>query len=390
MPVSPIEQVAVDKLRPHPLNVHAHSRKQIAQINKIIEQVGFINPIAANETGQILAGHGRWLAAKLRGLRTVPVITVSGLSETLQRAYILADNKLTENAGWDRSGLALELNQLTPLLEEIGLDIGLTGFEAAEIDGLLGDLVDPECDPADEVPSPQQQAVSALGDAWQLDAHRLLCADAREAREMRKLMGGDLAAMVITDPPYNVPIASVQGRGHIKHREFAYASGEMSSSEFIKFLTTCLSRAAAHSVDGSIHYVFMDWRHIGEILAAGEQVYGAPKNLVVWAKSHAGMGTFYRSQHELIFVYKNGNSPHTNNFELGQRGRNRSNVWTYAGVNTFRTGRLDDLAVHPTVKPVALIADAMRDCSRRGDIVLDPFMGSGTTILAAERVGRRA
>ena len=335
MPVSHIEHVAVDKLRPHPLNVHTHSKKQIAQINKIIEQVGFINPIAANETGQILAGHARWLAAKLRGLRTVPVITVSGLSETLQRAYILADNKLTENAGWDRAGLALELNQLTPLLEEIGLDIGLTGFEAAEIDGLLGDLVDPECDPADEVPFPKQQAVSALGDVWQLDRHRLLCADAREARGMRKLMGGDLAAMVITDPPYNLPIASVQGRGHIKHREFAYASGEMSANEFIKFLATCLSRAAANSVDGSIHYVFMDWRHIGEILAAGEQVYGSPKNLVVWAKTHGGMGTFYRSQHELIFVFKNGDAPHINNFELGQRGRNRSTSGPTPGSTRF-------------------------------------------------------
>ena len=212
MPVSQVEQVAVDKLRPHPLNVHAHSRKQIAQINKIIEQVGFINPIAANETGQILAGHGRWLAAKLRGLRTVPVITVSGLSETLQRAYILADNKLTENAGWDRAGLALELNQLTPLLEEIGLDIGLTGFEPAEIDGLLGDLVDPECDPADEVPFPQQHSRQRVSVTFgSLDPIACSAATPRSTMDVRKLMGGERAAMVFTDPPYNVPIVFRSG-----------------------------------------------------------------------------------------------------------------------------------------------------------------------------------
>ena len=290
MPVSQVEQVAVDKLRPHPLNVHTHSKKQIAQINKIIEQVGFINPIAANETGQILAGHGRWLAAKLRGLRTVPVITVSGLSETLQRAYILADNKLTENAGWDRAGLALELNQLTPLLEEIGLDIGLTGFEPAEIDGLLGDLVDPECDPADEVPFPQQQAVSALGDLWQLVA--IVCSAAMHAKHVECESSWAASA-----PPWCSPTrrttcrsSSVQGRGHIKHRKFAHGSGEMSAMSSSNFSPTACALAAAHSVDGSIHYVFMDWRHIGEILAAGEQVYGAPKNLVVWAKTHGGHG----------------------------------------------------------------------------------------------------
>ena len=210
------------------------------------------------------------------------------------------------------------------------------------------------------------------------------------ASSLRKLMRQSTAAMVFTDPPYNVRVSSVQGRGNIKHREFSCASGEMSPTDFITFLTDSLALAAAHSVDGSIHYVCMDWRHLAEMLAAGEQVYGPLKNLIVWVKTHGGMGTFYRSQHELIFVFKKGNASHVNNFELGQHGRSRSNVWTYAGVNTFRTGQLDDLAVHPTVKPIALVADAMRDCSRRGDIVLDPFMGSGTTILAAERVGRRA
>ena len=203
-------------------------------------------------------------------------------------------------------------------------------------------------------------------------------------------MGRDQAAMVFADPPYNVSIKSIQGRSKIKHGDFAMACGEMSKAQFTAFLTETLGHAAEYSADGSIHFICMDWRHMEEMLGAGNAVYTQLKNLVVWNKTNAGQGSFYRSQHELIFAYKNGEGAHTNNFELGQHGRNRTNVWTYPGVNTFRAGRMDELTLHPTVKPVALVADAMRDCSRRGDIVLDPFIGSGTTILAAERVGRRA
>ena len=198
------------------------------------------------------------------------------------------------------------------------------------------------------------------------------------------------ATMMITDPPYNLPIKRVQGRGHIKHGNFAQASGEMSPAEFTEFLRTVLSLAAEHSISGSIHFVFMDWRHLGQLLAAGSVVYSELKNLIVWAKTTPGQGSFYRSGHELILAFKNGDGQHVNNVELGRRGRNRSNVWTYAELNTFWTGRIDDLAMHPTMKPVALVSDAIRDCSRRGDIVLDLFMGSGTTIVAADRVGRRA
>jgi DNA modification methylase len=251
-------------------------------------------------------------------------------------------------------------------------------------------LIDPEQDPVDEAPKIEKRPISRRGDLWLLGQHRLLCADARTACDFLKPMGRESAAMVVADPPYNVAISSVQGRGRIKHRNFVAGCGELSSSEYVRFLTECLSLAAKHSINGAIHFVFMDWRHQREILTAGEQVYDELKNLVVWVKTNAGQGTFYRSQHELIFVFKSGDGPHINNFRLGQHGRSRSNVWTYAGVNTFRAGRLDDLTIHPTVKPVALVADAMRDCSRRGDIVLDPFMGSGTTIMAAERVGRLA
>ena len=390
MSANELKQVATSSLRSHRSNSRTHPKRQLRLLARSIEQFGFTVPIIVDDDGVILAGHGRWLAAKELGLQTVPVLVLNDLSDAQKRAYLLADNKLAEKAGWDRAALAVELNSLTPLLEESGLDISLTGFEPAEIDSLMGDLVDPEADPADELSPLSAKAVSQPGDLWLLGPHRLLCGDARNKSHFRKLMGGDRAGVVFADPPYNVSVKSVQGRGKIKHGDFAMASGEMSKAEFTAFLIETLGLAARHSTDGAIHFVCMDWRHLEEMLEAGKKVYSELKNLIVWSKTNAGQGSFYRSQHELIFVFKNGDGAHVNNLELGKHGRNRSNVWTYAGVNTFRAGRLDELSVDPTVKPVALVADALRDCSRRGDIVLDPFMGSGTTVLAAEKVGRRA
>lgn len=390
MSIDQIKSSPLVKLRPQPNNARTHSKKQIRSLADSIKCFGFINPVLVDEKNSVLAGHGRLAAAKLIGMREVPTLRVSGLSDTQKRALVLADNKLAEKAGWDRATLAVELNALAPLLSEVGLDISLTGFEPAEIDGLLGDLVDPEGDPADMAPAVKTNPVSRTGDLWLLGRHRLLCGDSRKETCLHDVMGPDHAAMVFTDPPYNVSVRSIQGRGRRKHTEFEMASGEMSKAQFTSFLIETLALAANFSVDGSIHFVCMDWRHFGEISDAGKAAYSELKNLVVWNKTNAGQGSFYRSQHELIFVFKKGEAAHRNNFELGQHGRNRSNVWTYAGINSFRAGRLDDLALHPTVKPVALVADAMRDCSRRGDIVLDPFMGSGTTILAAERVGRIA
>lgn len=377
------------RLRPNKRNPRTHPKKQIRQLAQSIQGLGWTGPILVDERENILAGHARYEAAKLLGLREIPVTVVSGLSEARKRALALADNRIAERSGWDRGALAAELGELAVLLPECDLNIDITGFETAEIDALMGDLADPDCDPADNLPSLEQRATSALGDLWELGPHRLLCGNSLIAADVRTLMGTVFATMVIADAPYNLRIKSIVGRGRIRHREFAQASGEMSTAQFTDFLRKSMALATQHLIDGSIAFWFIDWRHIGEMLAAGKCVYGEPKNLIVWAKSTPGLGTFYRSQHELIFVFKYGNAPHLNNFELGQHGRNRSNVWTYAGVNTFRAGRMDDLATHPTVKPVALIADAMRDCSRRGDIVLDPFMGSGSTILAAERVGRR-
>jgi DNA modification methylase len=221
--------------------------------------------------------------------------------------------------------------------------------------------------------------------------HRLLCGDARDAGAIQRLMAQETARMVFTDPPYNVKIdGHVGGAGKTKHREFAMASGEMSQDQFTRFLTEVLGNMADASCDGSIHFVCMDWRHMSELMTAGGRVYDELKNLVVWTKTNGGMGTFYRSRHELIFVFKKGTTAHINTFGLGETGRYRTNVWEYPGINTFRNDRDDELAMHPTVKPVALVADAIKDVSRRGHIVLDAFGGSGTTLIAAEKTGRKA
>jgi DNA modification methylase len=264
--------------------------------------------------------------------------------------------------------------------------------ETAEIDLLIDPphAVKAE-DPADRFPDMSTTHVTAPGDLWSLGEHKIMCGDARERATLARLLGDDRARMMFTDPPYNVRIdGHVGGLGSIRHREFAMASGEMTQSQFTAFLNTVFTNASAFSLDGAIHFVCMDWRHIGEVLAAGDDVYSELKNFCVWNKDNAGMGSFYRSKHELIFVFKVGNAAHVNTVELGRCGRYRTNVWDYAGINTLRPGRLDDLAMHPTVKPVALVVDAIKDCSRRGDIVIDLFGGSGTTLVAAEKSGRVA
>ncbi len=244
--------------------------------------------------------------------------------------------------------------------------------------------------PEDRIPE-LANPVSRAGDLWALGAHRLLCGNALEAESYRQVLGQEVAEIVVTDPPYNVPInGHVCGSGRTQHREFAFASGKMSEAEFSGFFKTVFVHMGRHSADGALHFVCMDWRHLFEVLEAGRSAYSELKNLVVWNKTNGGMGSLYRSKHELIFVWKSGCAPHINNIELGRFGRNRTNVWDYPGVNTFRRGRVEELALHPTVKPVALVADAIKDGSRRNGIVLDPFCGSGTVLIAAERTGRQA
>lgn len=319
---------------------------------------------------------------------SVPCLRVDHMSATDKRAYVLADNKPALNAGWDEELLALELKEL------MDADIGVIGFTIAEVDQLVEGLAPEEPGNPDDDCLPDPRSVPPrcrLGDIWRLGAHRLICGDALDPQIVTALMDGEKAEMVFTDPPYNVAIeGNVSGLGAIRHREFAMASGEMTPDEFTAFLSRAFANLVANSVDGSIHFICIDWRHITEMMAAGGANYEELKNPIVWVKDNGGMGAFYRSRHEFIFAFKNGSAPHVNSFELGQHGRYRTNVWQYRGVNTFKAGRMDELALHPTVKPVALIADAIKDVSRRGNVVLDLFGGSGSTLIAAHKTGRRA
>jgi DNA modification methylase len=384
-----IEQTPIHALLRQDRNARTHSNRQIRQIADSIKRFGFTNPILTDDKLQIIAGHGRHEAAKLLGMTAVPSIRLSHMSETERRAYVIADNAIALKAGWDREILAIELQGLI----DLGFEVELTGFEPAEVDLILADWQEASVEvtaPDDEyTESSSEPPVSRLDDLWLLGSHRLLCGDARSPEAYKKLLGADRADLVFTDPPYNVPIhGHVSGLGRVEHREFAMASGEMTEGEFANFLTQVLCLAADVSRDGALHYICMDWRHLYEVLTAGRAVYSSFINLCVWNKDNGGMGSFYRSKHELILCFKAGTKSHINNVELGRHARNRTNVWEYAGVNTFRAGRLDELAMHPTVKPVALIADAIKDASKRSNIILDPFCGSGSTLIAAEKTGR--
>jgi len=385
-----IQMTAISDLKPWATNARTHSKKQVRQIAESIQTFGFTNPILIDDEQTILAGHGRITAAKSLGMASVPCVKLSHMNPEQKRAYVLADNKLALNAGWDEDILAGELEALLSL--DLDFDIDVIGFSISEIDSFIeGKANEEDGDPDDDlIPEGIAPARCSFGDVWQLGEHRLVCGDALDPHWSTLLMDGEQARMVFTDPPYNVPIdGHVGGSGAIKHREFAMASGELSQSQFTSFLTQSFERLADHSVNGSIHFICMDWRHIREITQAGDQVYDELKNMITWVKDNGGMGTFYRSRHELIFAFKLGAEPHINTFELGQYGRYRTNVWEYKGVNTRRAGRMEELALHPTVKPVQMIADAIKDVSGRGEIVLDIFGGSGSTLIAAHKTGRR-
>ena len=380
-----IECVAVGDLKPSKRNVRTHSKRQIKQIEASIQSAGFAAPILIDENNEIIAGHGRLLAAKNCGMTEVPVVRLAHLSAVQKRTLMLADNKIADNAGYDLELLAIELKDL--VLEET-FEIEASGFSVTEVDRLIFNQEDAAADPADSYAEPQPVAVSRFGDLFQLGVHRLLCGDARRMDDLERLCRADRVDMGFFDPPYNVRVANIVGRGNIKHAEFAMGSGEMSKPEYRHFLNEAFVAAAAFSRDGALHYICIDWRHVEDVLAVGREIYGALVNIVVWQKSNGGQGSFYRSAHEMIPVFRVGDGQHLNTVELGRHGRNRSNVWQYAGVNTFGKDRLSDLASHPTVKPIAMVVDAIRDCTKRGHLVLDTFAGSGTTILACERTGR--
>lgn len=381
-----VEYRPVSCLSPPPRQTRKHSKAQVQAIARSLERFGFVNPILVGDDGQVIAGFGRLLAAKQLGIAEVPTLRLTHLTPAECRAYALADNKLAELSGWDRDLLALELQDLG----QLDIDLTLTGFALPEIAVLTSELGRVSDEPI-EPDTSGAPAVTRLGDLWLAGPHRILCGDATVAADYATLLGDGRAKVVFIDPPYNVPIQGhVSGLGAVQHGEFVMASGEMTPEQFTAFLATTFGRLAEYSELGSIHFVCMDWRHLRELLDAGNRSYTALKNLCVWVKDNGGMGSLYRSQHELVAVFKSGDSPHVNNVELGKHGRYRTNVWNYPGGSSLRRGRADELAMHPTVKPVALIVDALLDCSQRGDTVLDSFGGSGSTLMAADRTGRRA
>lgn len=382
-------------LKPDPNNPRQHSEKQLRQIATSIQAFGFNVPILIDRHGQVIAGHGRVLACQLLGIKRVPTISLEHLSEGQVRAFMIADNRLTENSTWDNRLLAEQLKALSQV--ELTFSLEATGFEMGEIDVMIEGLEPaPEGkeDPADALPEAGTGVlVTQRGDLWMLGRHRVFCGDALGEKAYRLLMDGCRAAAVFTDPPYNDPIDGyVTGFGKIHHPEFAMASGEMSEAEYTEFLSKTFSLLAKNSENGALAFVCMDWRHTGEVLAAAHPAFTEFKALCVWDKGSGGQGSLYRSQHELVFVFKSGRGKHRNNIQLGQYGRYRTNVWQYPRVSSLshddEEGEL--AALHPTVKPAAMVADAILDCSARGDIVLDPFLGSGTTVIAAERTGRIA
>ncbi len=378
-----VEYRKMGSLRPHAGNARSHTKRQIDQIAASIKAFGFTNPILVDPDGVVIAGHGRLLAAGALELDQVPTIVLPHLTDAQVRALRLADNKIALNASWD---LELLKTELADLCLDVEFDLSLTGFAVGEIDVLLAEGDDPEDEVIPAVPADPR---TRLGDIWILGDHRVGCGDGRDLEFLRAVVGDDQPVdAAFLDPPYNVRInghANAKGR----HREFAMASGEMTEAGFEVFLKESLGACAAVSRSGAVHFVCMDWRHMAELERVGRTTYGTQLNLCFWNKSNAGMGSLYRSKHELVFVFRVGDAAHLNAVELGRHGRNRTNVWDYASVNSMKGNRREDLALHPTVKPTGMVADAIKDVTKRGDLVLDTFLGSGTTLIAAERTGRR-
>jgi DNA modification methylase len=385
-----IRYAPISALKPYSRNARTHSKHQVRQIAESIRVFGFTNPVLVDGNNRIIAGHGRVEAAKLLGMNQVPTIRLESLSAEQIQAYVIADNKLAENAGWDKSILAIELQHLLAL-DCADFDVTITGFEVAEIDLILQEAA--QEDPDDTIqPASAGAAVTKPGDLWLLGKHRVLCGNSLEEAAYSRLMNGRKAHMVFVDPPYNVVIeGNVSGKGAVKHEDFKMASGEMNEAQFTKFLTDSLGLLARYTISGSVHFVCMDWRHQRELLAAGGQSFDTLLNLCIWVKNNGGQGSFYRSRHELVFVFRNGKTRSRNNIQLGKYGRYRTNVWEYPAVRGLSQQQSEEgnlLALHPTVKPVALVADAILDCSAPGNLVLDSFLGSGSTLMAAQRTRR--
>lgn len=409
--VHKIELYKTEDLIPYDKNPRKISDKAILKVASSIKEFGFLNPIIIDKDNIIVAGHTRLKACAKLGIKTVPVIKATELTPAQIQVYRLADNRTGEESEWDKELLSIEIADLEKLIadDELNIDLNISslGFDPKELEALNSlrlenefDENDPTCDEDYNVPKVDEskEAITKRGDIWQLGKHRLMCGDSTNFSDVEKLMDNKMADMIFTDPPYNVKIKDVVGQGIKEHSNFAMACGEMSVEEFTDFLANVFTNYIAFSKKGSIHYVCMDWKHIFEIISAGRKTYAELKQLCVWNKDIGGMGTFYRNKHELIFIFKNGKEPHTNNFELGQNGRYRTNVWDYASPSSFAgrealedengkklKGTSKELSMHPTVKPLKMVIDAILDCSNKGELITDLFLGSGTTLIAAEK-----
>jgi DNA modification methylase len=389
MPDRSIEYLMIGQLKPWPNNPRSHSRKQVRKLAESLERFGFQSPIMINEQNVILVGHARVEAARHLGMLVVPCLRVSGLSLANQRAYVIADNRLAEDSTWDRTLLVNEIETLIGEFADIDVET-LTGFDTGQIDELLTNMAEADGDPSDQLPPEGKTVTSAPGDRWLLADHILLCGDSRDPASYNALLAGSRAGMVITDPPFNVPVQGhVSGRGKVRHDEFAFASGEMTAEAYRQFLMATVGLMVEATAPGGLVYVFIDWRHVRVLAEVGEDLSLELRNICVWSKTTPGQGSFYRSAHEFVFVFQKPGASALNNIALGRYGRSRTNVWTYPSPNKF-AGKDDDIRGHPTPKPVALVAEAIKDATKRRGIVLDPFVGSGTVFLAAEKVGRVA
>lgn len=382
-----VELWPIGQVRRRARNPRHHSSRKLAALRRAIATYGVFVPLVLDQNGNLLSGEARLACAIELGLSMVPVIVVTHLSETEKRLFALAENRIPELSTWDLPALKLEISEL-PLADPT-LDLTSTGFDTADLDRILNSAASDALGTDDILPDLESRAVARVGDLFVLRDHRFYCGSAQDPQSYEALLRGELAQMVITDPPYNVPIAGHARNSRTTHREFVEASGEMTEQEFTEFLSGFIRHVKCFSSDGAIIYIFMDHAHSLELQAAAYPLLGKQKQLCVWVKDNAGMGSFYRSAHELIYVYKKGTAPHLNHFNLGEKGRYRTSVWNYPGANSGHD-RKGALAMHPTVKPCAMFVDAMLDCSDRNGIVLDCFGGSGVTIIAAERTVRRA
>jgi DNA modification methylase len=383
LPHLELSYVALIDLRPSPRKVRTLDPAHVREVASSIRVLGFCDPVLVGRDNELIDGESRYEAARQLGLDRIPCVRIEHLSKDEQRVLRLAVNRLAERGQWDLDALKIEFEEL--IVSDAPIEI--IGFSPGEIDHvILGDGAEGlEEGPLE--PNPSAAAVARVGDVFQLGPHRIVCGSATEPKTLRRLThGDDPVRLVLTDEPYNVPIS-----GHVTggaHREFAMASGEMSDAEFLAFNLAWMEAVLPFLCDGGVLGTFIDWRGYPVVHRAACSFDLNPLNLVVWTKTNAGMGSLYRSQHELLPLFKNGTAPHVNNIELGKKGRWRSNVWTYPGASSLGSDARRGLKDHPTVKPTAMIEDAFLDLTHRGDIVLDPFLGSGSTLIAAEKTGR--